>query len=176
MRKAATSPGIAGNDLNRCDAPALQHKIRAEIKRTAVFFANSRLRVVRMRGGGRKRVTWDSNKERFVRIKDFLHIKRRFLRTVCKAFCKRKPFGLRKWEFFADSEERHVQKKFLCVKKRLWVKFVKLSGNEKLFGLRKRPVFSAHAKLTDKEKLFLSAPRQQLRTAPKLTCSHKFCL
>ena len=39
-------PGIAGNDLNRCDAPALQHKIRAEIKRIAVFFANSRLRVV----------------------------------------------------------------------------------------------------------------------------------
>ena len=44
MRKAATSPGIAGNDLNRCDAPALQHKIRANSKRTAVFFANSRLR------------------------------------------------------------------------------------------------------------------------------------
>ena len=37
-------PGIAGNDLNRCDAPALQHKIRANSKRTAVFFANSRLR------------------------------------------------------------------------------------------------------------------------------------
>ena len=31
-------PGIAGNDLNRCDVPALQHKIRAESKRTAVFF------------------------------------------------------------------------------------------------------------------------------------------
>ena len=31
-------PGIAGNDLNRCDAPALQHKIRAKIKRIAVFF------------------------------------------------------------------------------------------------------------------------------------------
>ena len=30
--------GIAGNDLNRCDAPALQHKIRAKIKRTASFF------------------------------------------------------------------------------------------------------------------------------------------
>ena len=44
--------GIAGNDLNRCDAPALQHKIRANSKRTAVFFANSRLRVVGMGGGG----------------------------------------------------------------------------------------------------------------------------
>ena len=39
-------PGIAGNDLNRCDAPALQHKIRANSKRIVVFFANSRLRVV----------------------------------------------------------------------------------------------------------------------------------
>ena len=45
-------PGIAGNDLNRCEIRALQHKIRAEIKRIAVFFANSRLRVVRMGGGG----------------------------------------------------------------------------------------------------------------------------
>ena len=33
-------------------------------------------------GGGWKRVALDSNKERFVRIKGFLHIKRRFLRTV----------------------------------------------------------------------------------------------
>ncbi len=106
-----------------------------------------------MRGGGRKRVTWDSNKERFVRIKDFLHIKRRFLRTVCKAFCKRKLFGLRKWEFFADGEERHVQKKFLCVKKRLWVKFVKLSANEKLLVCGKRQTFLAHTKPTEK-KLF----------------------
>ena len=82
MRKAATSPGIAGNDLNRCDAPALQHKIRAKIKRIAVFFVDSRLRVVRMGGGGWKRVALGGNKERFVRIKGFLHIKRRFLRTV----------------------------------------------------------------------------------------------
>jgi hypothetical protein len=52
------------------------------------------------------------------------------------------------------------------------VKFVKLSANEKLFGLRKRAVFSAHAKL--KEKLFLSAPQQQLPTAPKLTSSYNF--
>ncbi len=29
---------IAGNDLNRCEVPALQHKIRAKSKRTAVFF------------------------------------------------------------------------------------------------------------------------------------------
>ena len=38
--------------LNRCEVPALQHKIRAKSKRTAVFFANSRLRVVEMGSGG----------------------------------------------------------------------------------------------------------------------------
>ena len=75
MRKAATSSGIAGNDLNRCEIPALQHKIRANIKRTAVFFADSRLRVVRMGGGGWKRVVLGGNKERFVRKKSFWFVK-----------------------------------------------------------------------------------------------------
>ena len=89
MQKAATSSGIAGNDLNRCDAPALQHKIRAKSKRTAVFFADSRLRVVRMGGGGWKRVTLDSNKERGVQMKSFWFVK---------------------MGFFADSEKRLVQK------------------------------------------------------------------
>ena len=64
-------PGIAGNDLNRCDAPALQHKIRAKSKRMAVFFANSRLRVVGRGGGGQKRIALDSHKERFVQKKGF---------------------------------------------------------------------------------------------------------
>ena len=63
--------GISGNDLNRCDAPALQHKIRADIKRTAVFFANSRLRDVEMGDGGWKRVALDSNQERFLQKKNF---------------------------------------------------------------------------------------------------------
>ena len=114
MRKAATSLGIAGNDLNRCEVPALQHKIRANSKRTAVFFADSRLRVVRRGDGGWKRVSLDSNKERFLQKKGFLYVKKAVLRTVkscsnkrcfgCenerllrekrKAFCKRKPFGL----------------------------------------------------------------------------------
>ena len=76
MRKAATSPGIAGNDLNRCDAPALQHKIRANSKRTAVFFADSRLRVVRTGDGGWKRVALGENKERFVQIKGFLYVQK----------------------------------------------------------------------------------------------------
>ena len=69
-------PGIAGNDLNRCEIPALQHKIRAKSKRTAAFFANSRLRVVGRGGGGQKRVILDGNKERFVRIKGFLYVKK----------------------------------------------------------------------------------------------------
>ena len=64
-------PGIAGNDLNRCDAPALQHKIRAKSKRTAVFFANSRLRVVRKGGGGQKRVALDGNKKSLYERKAF---------------------------------------------------------------------------------------------------------
>ena len=92
--KIASFPGIAGNDLNRCDAPALQHKIKANSKRKAAFFAYSRLRVVGMGNGGWKRGVLDGKKERFVQKKGFLHIKRRFLRTVRKAFCKRKTFGL----------------------------------------------------------------------------------
>ena len=75
MRKAATSPGIAGNDLNRCEVPALQHKIKANSKRTAAFFANSRLRGVEMGGGGWKRIAFGGKKERFVRIKGFWFVK-----------------------------------------------------------------------------------------------------
>ena len=108
-------PGIAGNDLNRCEIRALQHKeLEQRLKEQLYSLVDSRLRGVEMGGGGWKRVALDGN---------------------IKGLCTRKTFGL-----------------------------------------RKRQTFSAHAKLTDKEKLFLSAPRQQLRTAPKLTCSHKFCL
>ena len=68
-------PGIAGNDLNRCEVRALQHKIRAKSKRTDVFFANSRLRDVEMGDGGWKRVTLDGKKERFVQKKGFWFVK-----------------------------------------------------------------------------------------------------
>ena len=64
-------PGIAGNDLNRCEAPALQHKIRANSKRTAAFFANSRLRGVEMGSGGQKRVALDGNKKGLYKRKAF---------------------------------------------------------------------------------------------------------
>ena len=114
MRKAATSPGIAGNDLNRCDAPALQHKIRANSKRIAVFFVDSRLRVVQTGGGGWKRVALDGNEESFVR--------------------------------------------------------------KKCFWFAKKLAFSAHTRLSDKEKTFFSAQRHRLRTTPKLTSNCKFYL
>ena len=101
-------PDIAGNDLNRCEVPALQHKIRANSKRTAVFFADSRLRVVGMGSGGWKRIALGGNKERFVRKKGFWFVKmgifygqrekacakevfvrkKAALSEVCKAFCK----------------------------------------------------------------------------------------
>ena len=51
-----------------------------------------------------------------MRINGFFVHKKPFLRTVHKAFCKKKTFWFVKMEIFADSEERHVQKKFLCVK------------------------------------------------------------
>ena len=77
MRKAATSPGIAGNDLNRCDAPALQRKeLEQRLKEQLYSLVDSRLRGVGMGSGGWKRVALDNNKERFVRIKGFLYVKK----------------------------------------------------------------------------------------------------
>ena len=133
MRKAATSPGIAGNDLNRCDAPALQHKIRANSKRTAVFFANSRLRGVEMESGGWKRVVLGGNKERFVRKKGFLFVK----------------MGI-----FCGQRRKARTKEFFVRKKAALSEVCKAFYKWKTFVLRKRAVFSAHAKPTDKEKLF----------------------
>ena len=86
-----------------------------------------------MGGGGQKRIALDSNKERFVRIKGFLHIKRRFLRTV-KSCSNERCFG-------CENE------RLLRVKRKAFCKW-------KTFVLRKRAVFSAHAKQSDKEKLF----------------------
>ena len=75
MPNISIFPGIAGNDLNRCEVRTLQHKIRANIKRTAAVFANSRLRDVEMGGGGWKRVALGGNKERFVQKKSFWFVK-----------------------------------------------------------------------------------------------------
>ena len=66
MRKAVTSPGIAGNDLNRCETPALQRKdLEQRLKEQLYSLVDSRLRVVRTGDGGWKRVALDSNSERF---------------------------------------------------------------------------------------------------------------
>ena len=78
--------------MNRCDAPALQHKIRAKSKRTAVFFANSRLRDVEMGGGGWKRAALDGKKERFVRKKTFGLRKRQTFSAYAKLSDKEKLF------------------------------------------------------------------------------------
>ena len=62
MRKAATSPGIAGNDLNRCEVRALQRK---DVERTAkeqlYSLVDSRLRVVGMSSGGQKRKAFSAH-------------------------------------------------------------------------------------------------------------------
>ena len=80
-------------------------------------------------------------------------MKRRFLRTVKSGSNKR---------CFGCENER-----FLRAKRKAFCK-------QKPFGLRKRAVFSAHAKQPDNEKLFLNPPRHKLPTAPKLTCSNPF--
>ena len=127
-----------------------------------------------MGSGGQKRVALDGNKERFLQKKNFwflkmdgfwnkqgtafakesfLYVKRRFLRTV-KSGSNKRCFG-------------YENKRLLRVKHKAFCK-------RKTFGLRKRQTFSAHTKQPDKEKLFLSAPQQPLRTVPKLTSNCKF--
>ena len=56
--------------------------VRAEIKRTAVFFANSRLRVVGMEGGGWKRITLGGNKKVCAKERLLICKNGKFLRTV----------------------------------------------------------------------------------------------
>ena len=118
MRKAATSPGIAGNDLNRCDAPALQHKIRANIKRTAAVFANSRLRVVGMGSGGQKRIALDSNKERFVQKKGFWFVKAGNFQVQLKSFRQKITFWFaKKLMFSVHAKQTEKEKLFSTYKK-----------------------------------------------------------
>ena len=129
--------------------------VRAEIKRRAVFFANSRLRDVEMGGGGWKRVALDGNKERFVRKNGFLYVKK---------------------AAFENSKKLFEQRCFGCENERLLRAKRQAFCKRKPFVLRKRTAFSAHAKQPDKEKTFFSAQRHRLRTAPKLTCSNTFHL
>ena len=77
MPGITTLPSIADNDLNRCEIPALQRKnLEQRLKEQLYSLVDSRLRMVRMEYGGWKRVALDSNKERFVRIKGFLYVKK----------------------------------------------------------------------------------------------------
>ena len=70
------------------------------MKRTAVFFADSRLRGVEMGGGGWKRVILDSNKERFVQIKGFLYVKKAFFEDSSYNFLQKKSFWFVKMGIF----------------------------------------------------------------------------
>ena len=83
-------PGIAGNDLNRCEVRALQHKIRAKSKRTTVFFANSRLRAVGRGGGGQKRLLWVAVKKVCAKENLLVCENGRFLKPARKGTCKKK--------------------------------------------------------------------------------------
>ena len=88
-------------------------------------------------------------------MKGFWFVKGRLLRAVYKTF---------------DNGN------FLVCKKKRILQLMQSHLEKKSFCLRKKLVFSAHAKPTDKGKLFFSTPRQQFPTAPKLTCSYKFHL
>ena len=83
--------------LNRCDAPALQ---REDLERTTKEWPCSLQTVgygwVGMGDGGRKRVTWDGNKERFVQKKNFLFSKGGLLRTMREVCENRKLLFVKK--------------------------------------------------------------------------------
>ena len=86
MRKVATSSGIAGNDLNRCDLPALQRKdLVQRLKEQLYSLVDSRLRIVRMEDGGWKRVSLGGIKERFVQKKTFCFAEKNSIFSSCKA-------------------------------------------------------------------------------------------
>ena len=93
MRKAVTSPGIAGNDLNRCDAPALQRKdLEQRLKEQLYSLVDSRLRVVEMGGGGQKELLWMAIKKVCAKARLLVCENGRFLKSARKGLCKRKAF------------------------------------------------------------------------------------
>ena len=96
------------------------------------------------------------------------------LRTEKKGLCKRKVFGLQNRVAFEDSEERLVQKESFRFVQNGASAFRKVFYKWKRFQFAEKAAFSAHARPTDKEKLFFSTPRQHFSIMPKLTCSCKF--
>ena len=70
--KSCNVPGIAGNDLNRCDAPALQRKdLEQRLKEQLYSLVDSRLRGVEMGSGGWKRIALGGNKKGLCERKAF---------------------------------------------------------------------------------------------------------
>ena len=103
-----------------------------------------------------KKVVFERNSQGFLKIKYFLFCKSRWLSSaVRKISTKENVFVWLKRLFFQLMQDNLEKKSFLVAKK---------------------PAFSAHAKPTDKEKPFFSTAKFQFRTAPKLTCNHKFYL
>ena len=101
MCKAATSLGIAGNDLNRCDVPALQRKNLEQSEKEELYS----LQTVgkgwcewEVEGG--KGLLWIVKKERLVQKKVFLREKAVFADS--KKWFKQAVFCLRKREAFQD--------------------------------------------------------------------------
>ena len=73
--------------MNRCKVPVLQRKdLEQRLKEQLYSLVDSRLRVVRMGGGGWKRVVVDRNKERLVRKKSFLYVKKAVFEESKKLF------------------------------------------------------------------------------------------
>ena len=93
--------------------------------------------------------------------------------AIRKGLCKRKVF-VREKAAFEDSKKLFEQRCFGCENERLLRAKRKAFCKQKTLVLRKRTGVLAHTKLPDKEKLFFSAQRHRLRTAPKLTCSNSF--
>ena len=140
--------------LNRCDARALQRKdLEWRLKERPYSLRTVGYGWVEMGDGGQKRVAWDGSKESFGQRKSFWFEKMRDLQVQLEKFSKIAAFLIDEKGFFRIMQG-HLEKKGFC--------------------LRQKLVFSAHARPTDKEKLFTNPLRQHFSTMPKLTCSHKF--
>ena len=101
-----------------------------------------------------KKVVFERNSQGFLKIKYFLFCKSRWLSSAVKKF------------FY----------KCFCLIEMAVFQLMQDNLEKKCFLVAKKPAFSAHAKPNDKEKPFFSTAKFQFRTAPKLTCNHKFYL
>ena len=100
-----------------------------------------------------KRGALDGDKEEFGKRKAFCLGNKQILSAVRKVIRKRKRF---------------------CLQKRQLPSAVRKVFFKKTFLFYRKGVFSAHARPTDKEKLFTNPLRQHFSTMPKLTCNTPF--